>query len=149
MTTNGLSMPGYRTLLLLGALLGVSVILGACQETAHELVMASTPDDYRYRHPIAIEESNKSVVIFVGHARGGLTAPQQSDVIGLAQIWQREATGAIGKGLGDLGITTDRTTVGPFAAMDSPFPRTLPRIPPALRSSKWCRNCRNQSVSMS
>jgi pilus assembly protein CpaD len=95
MTTNGLSMPSYRTLLLLGALLGVSATLGACQETAHELVMASTPDDYRYRHPIAIEETNKSVVIFVGHARGGLTAPQQSDVIGLAQIWQHEATGAI------------------------------------------------------
>src|ERR1700759_2814462 len=95
MPTTGLSIPSYRPLLLLGALLVVSVTRGACQETAHELVMASTPDDYRYRHPIAIEESNKSVVIFVGHARGGLTAPQQSDVIGLAQIWQHEATGAI------------------------------------------------------
>jgi pilus assembly protein CpaD len=100
MTTNGLSAQSYpgqgcRTLLLLGALLGLSVPLGACQETAHELVMASTPDDYRYRHPIAIEEAHKSVVIFVGRARGGLTAPQQSDVIGLAQIWQHEATGAI------------------------------------------------------
>ena len=100
MTTNGLSaqgssMRGYRTLLLLGALLSLSVTLGACQETTHELVMANTPDDYRFRHPIAIEETHKSVVIFVGQARGGLTAPQQSDVIGLAQIWQREATGAI------------------------------------------------------
>ena len=27
----------------------------------------------------------------------------------------------VGKGLGDLGITTDRTATGPFAAMDSPF----------------------------
>src|ERR1700761_6235043 len=100
MTTNRLPAQRYpskslRTLLGLAALLGVSVTLGACQETAHELVMASTPDDYRFRHPIAIEEANKSVVIFVGHARGGLTAPQQSDVIGLAQIWQHEATGAI------------------------------------------------------
>jgi len=100
MTTNGLSAQsyssqGWRSLLLLGALLGASVILGACQETTREIVMANNPDDYRFRHPIAIEEANKSVVIFVGHARGGLTAPQQSDVIGLAQIWQREATGAI------------------------------------------------------
>jgi pilus assembly protein CpaD len=93
--SKGNSSRGLRTLLGLAALLGVSVTLGACQETAHELVMASTPDDYRFRHPIAIEEAHKSVVIFVGHARGGLTAPQQSDVIGLAQIWQREATGAI------------------------------------------------------
>src|ERR1700753_3636652 len=100
MTTNRLPAQrhfsrGLRSLLGLGALLGVSVALGACQETTHELVMASTPDDYRFRHPIAIEESNKSIVIFVGHARGGLTAAQQADVIGLAQIWQREATGAI------------------------------------------------------
>ena len=100
MTTNRLPAQRYRSkglrpLLGLAALLGVSVTLGACQETAHELVMASTPDDYRFRHPIAIEEANKSVVIFVGRARGGLTAPQQADVVGLAQIWQREATGAI------------------------------------------------------
>lgn len=95
MTTNRLSADSYRTLLLLGTLVGVSLTLGACQETTREIVMASTPDDYRFRHPIAIQETNKSVVIFVGHARGGLSAPQQADVIGLAQIWQREATGAI------------------------------------------------------
>jgi pilus assembly protein CpaD len=95
MTINRLSADGYRTLRLLGALLGLSVTLGACQETSRELVMATTPDDYRYRHPIAIEEAKQSIVIFVGHARGGLSANQQSDVIGLAQSWQREATGEI------------------------------------------------------
>jgi pilus assembly protein CpaD len=95
MTTCRLPTDRYRTLLLLGALVGLSVPLGACQETTREIVMASTPDDYRFTHPIAIEEVNKSVVIFVGHARGGLSAPQQADVIGVAQIWQHEATGAI------------------------------------------------------
>jgi pilus assembly protein CpaD len=100
MTTNRLSAQShsprsYRTLRLFGALVGLSVTLGACQETTHELVMASTPDDYRFRHPIAIQESNQSVVIFVGHARGGLSASQQADVIGLAQNWTREATGSI------------------------------------------------------
>ena len=54
------------------------VTLGACQETAKELVTASTPDDYRFRHPIAVQESNQSAVIFVGHARGGLSADQRS-----------------------------------------------------------------------
>src|SRR5580658_7371315 len=49
--SKGNSSRGLRTLLGLAALLGVSVTLGACQETAHELVMASTPDDYRFRHP--------------------------------------------------------------------------------------------------
>ena len=33
--------------------------------------------------------------MFVGHARGGLSAPQRTDVMGLAQTWVREGTGAI------------------------------------------------------
>jgi pilus assembly protein CpaD len=58
-------------------------------------VTASIPDDYRLRHPIAIQEADQSVVIFVGHARGGLSASQRADVIGLAQTWLSEGTGAI------------------------------------------------------
>ena len=34
-------------------------------------------------------------MIFVGQARGGLTAPQRADVMGLARDWVREGTGAI------------------------------------------------------
>src|SRR2546423_3865739 len=33
--------------------------------------------------------------MFVGEGRGGLSPSQRADVIGLAQIWIREATGAI------------------------------------------------------
>jgi pilus assembly protein CpaD len=58
-------------------------------------VTASVPNDYRLRHPIAIQEADRSVVIFVGHARGGLSASQRADVMGLAQTWVREGTGAI------------------------------------------------------
>ncbi len=42
-----------------------------------------------------IEEAARSVVIFVGQARGGLSAPQRADVIGLARLWVGEGTGAI------------------------------------------------------
>src|SRR6267378_2712128 len=77
-----------------GALVGLAVVLGACTHT-DEVVTASVPNDYRQRHPIAIQEADRSVVIFVGHARGGLSASQRADVIGLAQIWLREGTGAI------------------------------------------------------
>ena len=56
---------------------------------------ASIPDDYRLRHPIAVQEANQSVVIFVGQARGGLSASQRADVMGLAQTWLHEGTGAI------------------------------------------------------
>jgi pilus assembly protein CpaD len=77
-----------------GALVGLAVALGACTHT-DDAVTASIPDDYRQRHPIAIQEADQSIVIFVGHARGGLSASQRADVMGLAQTWLREATGAI------------------------------------------------------
>jgi pilus assembly protein CpaD len=77
-----------------GALVGLAVVLGACTHTDNEIT-ASVPDDYRLRHPIAIQEADRSVVIFVGHARGGLSASQRADVMGLAQTWLREGTGAI------------------------------------------------------
>jgi pilus assembly protein CpaD len=79
---------------LLAALVGLSVALGACQQTT-EIVTATVPTDYRLRHPIAVTEGNRSIVIFVGQARGGLSGPQRNDVMGLAQTWVREGTGGI------------------------------------------------------
>src|ERR1700720_3790041 len=84
----------HRVFRVVGALVGLAVVLGACRHT-EEMVTASVPDDYRQRHPIVIQEANQSVVIFVGHARGGLSASQRADVVGLAQTWSREGTGAI------------------------------------------------------
>jgi pilus assembly protein CpaD len=84
-----------RTLRLLGALAGLSAALGACTYTGAEVVTASVPDDYRLRHPIAVQEADSSIVVFVGHARGGLSASQRADVMGLARTWVREGTGAI------------------------------------------------------
>ena len=84
----------HRAFRIAGALVGLAVALGACTHT-DEAVTASIPDDYRLRHPIAIQEANEQVVIFVGHARGGLSASQRADVMGLAQTWLHEATGAI------------------------------------------------------
>jgi pilus assembly protein CpaD len=84
----------HRGFRIAGALLGMAVALGACTHTSQE-VAATYPEDYRLRHPIAIQEANESIVIFVGHARGGLSASQRADVMGLAQTWLHEATGAI------------------------------------------------------
>ena len=84
----------HRAFRIAGALVGLAVTLGACTHT-DEAVTASVPDDYRLRHPIAIQEANEEVVIFIGHARGGLSASQRADVMGLAQTWLHEATGAI------------------------------------------------------
>jgi pilus assembly protein CpaD len=84
-----------RAFRLAGAFVGLAVVLGACKHTGDVAVAEGFPHDYRQRHPIAIEEANRSVVIFVGQARGGLSAAQRADVIGLAQVWLREGTGAI------------------------------------------------------
>src|ERR1700688_4321904 len=98
------SVDRIRTLCVLGMLFGLSGMLGACTDTSDEFaVTARIPEDYRLRHPIAIQEADRSVVIFVGHARGGLSASQRADVMGLAQTWLHEATGAI---VADLPIGT-------------------------------------------
>src|SRR3979490_1209724 len=85
----------HRSLRLLSAFVGLSVALGACTSTTGEAVTASVPNDNRLRHPIAIQEAERSGVSFVGHARGGLSPSQRADVMGVAQAWVREGTGAI------------------------------------------------------
>lgn len=89
---------------LLGTLLGLPATLGACTWQSTEVVTtASVPEDYRQRHPIAVTEANQSIVVFVGRGRGGLSAPQRTDVAGLAHNWMREGTGAI---IADVPIDT-------------------------------------------
>ncbi len=84
-----------QSLRLAAALIGASVALGACQTTGDTITTGSISNDYRQRHPIVIQEANRTTEIFVGTARGGLTASQRADVMGLAQVWLREGTGAI------------------------------------------------------
>ena len=97
---------------LAGALIGVSVALGACRHNPDVAATASVPDDYRLRHPIAVQEADHSIVVFVGRGRGGLSASQRADVMGLAQNWLREGTGAI-----SVDVPTD--TPNARAAQDS------------------------------
>src|SRR5580704_9265420 len=96
--TSNTSLDRYRALRLLGVMFGLSVILGACSETTGSVATptrGAAPEDYRLRHPITVQEADRSIVLFVGHARGGLSATQRADVIGLARTWVTEGTGAI------------------------------------------------------
>src|SRR6185369_16312930 len=99
--TTRISLQRVRALRTLGALLGLSTALGACIPHTPEITTASI--DYRDRHPIAVTEANRSIVVFVGHARGGLSGSQRTDVMGLAQSWVREGTGAV---IADVPIDT-------------------------------------------
>jgi pilus assembly protein CpaD len=82
------------TLRSFGALIAMSIALGACSVTEQEVV-ATVPNDYRLRHPIAVEEANRAIVVFVGRERGGLSEAQRADVMGLARRWVHDGTGSI------------------------------------------------------
>lgn len=101
-----------RAIRMAGALIGTAVALGACTHTDDAVTTASIPDDYRLRHPIAIQEANQSIVVFAGQGRGGLNASQRTDVMGLAQAWLQEGTGVI-----NIDVPVDTTNAR--AAADS------------------------------
>src|SRR5258707_5631303 len=127
MTTHRTPANRFRTLRLYGALVGLSAALGACANSGAEVVTASVPDDYRLRHPIAIHEADRSVVIFVGHARGGLSASQRADVVGLAQTWLREGTGAI---VADVPVDTPNARAAADAFREVRKLLAASRVPP-------------------
>ncbi|ERF83624.1 CpaD family pilus assembly protein [Bradyrhizobium viridifuturi] len=95
-TTPRTSADPRRAVSLAGALVGLAMTLGACQHAAdNSFAMVNAPADYRQRHPIAVTEADRSIVVFVGRSRGGLTAEQRAEVMGMAQDWIREGTGAV------------------------------------------------------
>jgi pilus assembly protein CpaD len=51
--------------------------------------------DYRERHPIRLQEGVRTVEIFVGRRRAGLTEAQRRNVEGFAREWHRQAAGGI------------------------------------------------------
>jgi pilus assembly protein CpaD len=84
----------WRSARAIAPLLLLAATLGGCQTTNDEVV-TTVPADYRQRHPIVVQEADRTVEVFVGTSRGGLTAPQRTDVTAFAQSWQQEGTGPI------------------------------------------------------
>jgi pilus assembly protein CpaD len=74
---------------------GVAAMLAGCYSSREVGVPATVETDYRQRHPISIREADRTVEIFVGTNRGGLTPAQRADVLAFARAWQREATGGV------------------------------------------------------
>jgi pilus assembly protein CpaD len=75
------------------AMLTCAFILAGCY--ASQQLVTPGDVDYRYRHPIAIKEGPRTLQLFIGQSRGGLTADQRADVLAFANSWRREATGGI------------------------------------------------------
>jgi len=90
---------GARALLIAG----FAAALAGCNTTTAEDTTGSVPLDYRARHPIALKEGKKTLVLLVGAGRGGLSPMQRAEVLAFAQNWRRDATG---------GVTIDRPVGG-------------------------------------
>lgn len=71
-----------------------ALIAGGCQ---HDPVVTNSfyPTDYRDRHPIVVTERPRSVDIFIGTGRGGLTAVQRAQVAAFGGAWRREGNGLL------------------------------------------------------
>ncbi len=82
-----------RAALRLLAVGGLAALLAGCYQ--QRVVDRDYPDDYRQRHPITLKEGERTVEIFLGRNRGGLSPAQRADVLAFAQIWRREATSGI------------------------------------------------------
>ena len=76
---------------------GLAAMLAGCyQQTVVQSDYPNDyPNDYRLRHPITLTEGKRTVEVFLGRNRGGLTPSQRADVLSFAQIWRREATSGI------------------------------------------------------
>ncbi len=83
-----------RVMARLLAIGGIAATLGGCY-SMREGSKSTYANDYRERHPITMKEGDRTVEVFLGRNRGGLSAPQRADVISFVQAWKREATGGI------------------------------------------------------
>jgi len=70
------------------------VWLGGCK-TVETTETISAPYDYHERHPIRIHEGTRTVALFVGRRRAGLTPAQRHDVGIFAEDWHHDAAGGI------------------------------------------------------
>jgi pilus assembly protein CpaD len=92
------ALPDSRPTLVAARTIAVAVLAmacGGCIVSSKLETTASVPNDYRHRHPIAIKEAERTLEVFVGTRRAGLTPVQRGDVYGFAGDWRREATGGV------------------------------------------------------
>jgi len=86
--------PAIATLMRTAACLGVALTLAGCYSSTREAALAP-PADYRDRHPITLQQGEKTVELFISRNRGGLSPDQRADTLAFARSWQREASGGV------------------------------------------------------
>ena len=76
-------------------IIGLAAAVAGCQTTAELDTTGGIPEHYKQRHPITIKEGKKTLMVFVGTGRGGLSAMQRAEVLSFAKNWQRDASGGV------------------------------------------------------
>ena len=73
---------------------GLAAAVAGCKTTELDTT-GGIPERYKERHPITLKEGKKTLMVFVGTGRGGLTAMQRAEVLSFAKNWQRDASGGV------------------------------------------------------
>ena len=94
MTRSGKTVVG-RGVAKAAALATAAALLAGCNQHTAATAERPYPADYRERHPITLREGDRTVEIFVGRNRGGLTPAQRADVLSFAQQWRHEGTSGV------------------------------------------------------
>jgi pilus assembly protein CpaD len=74
---------------------GCAVSLCGCMTDQQVAAVPDVPTDYRMRHPITLQESDRSIELFIGTNRGELNPTQRAQVLAFGLGWKRDATGGI------------------------------------------------------
>jgi pilus assembly protein CpaD len=74
---------------------GCAISLCGCNTDQQVTGVPDVPTDYHMRHPITLQESDRSIELFIGSNRGELNPTQRAQVLSFGLNWKRDATGGI------------------------------------------------------
>lgn len=77
------------------AVAACALLACACNTDQQAAGVPDVPTDYRLRHPITLQESTRSLELFIGSNRGELNPTQRAQVMSFGLGWKRYATGGI------------------------------------------------------
>jgi len=77
------------------AVAACALLACACNTDQQATGAPDVPTDYRLRHPITLQESRRSLEVFIGSNRGELNPTQRAQVLSFGLGWKRYATGGI------------------------------------------------------
>jgi pilus assembly protein CpaD len=72
-----------------------ALLVCGCQTDQQVTGAPLAPADYRLRHPITMQESSRTLELFIGSNRGELNPTQRAQVLSFGLGWKRGATGGM------------------------------------------------------